>query len=161
MATSAATRAVPPQDDSRLVAAAAAFGEVASLLVRSREHAHFAIPDLEWLVVPALENSQFTIVRSPMANDRRILPRAAVLWATVSDDIDAKIRAEIATHPRLSAKERASGNNVWITDIIGERVLANEAVKRLRAGPFKGRKICMIVRGEGSQPILVEHMPAD
>jgi hemolysin-activating ACP:hemolysin acyltransferase len=142
-----------------LTAMAAALGEVTSLLVRSREHAGYTLPDLEWLLVPAIFNRQFLIVRAQLQGASVPLPAACLLWATVSDEIDAQYRATPGQRLKLSNEQRKSGDNVWITDFVGDRRMLNEAVNRLRAGTFKGRRISFFGLEDPAKPTVIDLMP--
>jgi hemolysin-activating ACP:hemolysin acyltransferase len=158
------TTAVASDDEKKrltdgLTAMASALGEVTSLLVRSREHAGYAIPDLEWLLVPAIFNRQFLIVRAPMKGASVPLPAACLLWATVSDEIDAQYRATPGQRLKLSTEQRKSGDHIWITDFVGDRRMLNDAVNRLRSATFAGRRISFFGLEDPAKPTVIDLMP--
>lgn len=142
-----------------LMAAAAALGEVTSLLVRSREHARYAIPDIEWLLVPAIVNRQFLIVRSQTTGAPVPLPGACLLWASLSPEIDGQYRATPGLRLKLTAEQRRSGSHIWITDLIGDRKLLNDALNRLRANSFKGQTISFFNGEDPTRTSVVDVMP--
>jgi cytolysin-activating lysine-acyltransferase len=147
----------PEEKAASLRSAAAALGEVTSLIMRSPDHAHFTLPDLEWLVVPAIVNRQFLIVRAPTAAEAFPLPVAVVLWANVTAQIDALMTQDLSRRIKLTAQERQSGDIVWMTDLIGERTLVNAAVTQLRARELKGRPIKLVHRETDGSLSLIEH----
>jgi hemolysin-activating ACP:hemolysin acyltransferase len=151
-------------DDQRkteaLTAAAAALGEVMSLMVRSPEHAGYGIPDVEWLLVPAIYTRQYVVVRAPVPTETIALPGAAILWASVSPEIDAQYRGTPGIRLKLDPAQRTSGPHLWLTDLIGNRRLINEALNQLRPSVFGGRQISFFNMENPSQPAIVDLMPA-
>jgi hemolysin-activating ACP:hemolysin acyltransferase len=142
-----------------LLPAAAALGELTSLLVRSPDHAHFSIPDVEWLLMPAIFNRQYLLVHAKVPGKDLTLPAAAVLWASVSPEIDAQYRATPGIRLKLDSDQRKSGDNIWFTDLIGDRRLQNEAIGRLRAGVLQGRRVTLVNTETPHAPAIMDLMP--
>ena len=140
-----------------LTAVAAALGEVTSLAIRASQIAQYSIADLEWLIVPAIRNRQFLIVRAPAPQSAVALPSAAILWSSVSDAIDAQLRSVPGQRLKLSAEERRSGDHIWITDLIGHPTLLQEAMRNLVATRFKGQLISYFARNAEGADIVVDH----
>jgi cytolysin-activating lysine-acyltransferase len=148
------------QDKERHAAAmqavAAAMGEITSLMIRSPQHANFTVADLEWLIVPALQNKQFLLVHVPRGQGQPPVPAAAVLWATVSPELDAQLRMDPSIRLKLSAEHRTSGSHVWLTDMIGDPRAGTEGVEQLRRTTFKGRSVTFVSRDPSGTPLLVD-----
>ncbi|MFM9941139.1 MAG: toxin-activating lysine-acyltransferase [Hyphomicrobiaceae bacterium] len=143
----------------RLVAAAAALGELTSLLIRSPEHSQYTIADMEWLVVPAVLNRQFLIVRAQSPGEQTPLPGAAVMWASVSDEFDAMFKQNPGQRFTLTAEQRNSGDNIWITDVVGVPMIWNRALDEMRDTVFKGKKVAMSRKEADGTMSVIEHQP--
>ena len=75
--------------------ATAAFGGLIGLLMRSPAHKHFMLPNLKWYPLPPLALGQFMVGETRLQNGQA-LPMALVPWARVSDEVDARLSAEVA-----------------------------------------------------------------
>ncbi|HEY0014126.1 MAG TPA: toxin-activating lysine-acyltransferase [Allosphingosinicella sp.] len=88
-------------------------GEMTWLLTQSPLHRALAIGDLEWLAMPALIHRQFYIFRD---GDR---PVGLALWAKCTPEAAAKLeRGMVEPENRLTMEEWASGDTVWLVDLI-------------------------------------------
>jgi cytolysin-activating lysine-acyltransferase len=88
-------------------------GEMTWLLTQSPLHRTLAIGDLEWLAMPALIHRQFYIFRE---GDR---PVGLALWAKCTPEAAAKLeRGLIEPENRLTLEEWASGDAVWLVDLV-------------------------------------------
>jgi hemolysin-activating ACP:hemolysin acyltransferase len=152
----ASDRAEPTQSEKIAMArkaikgklAIATFGEIVSVLMRSPQYRNYTIADLDWLVAPALGNRQFSLIQTP--NAKSDMPKAAgvVMWASVSKEIEAQILANTGAPIQLSAEDRRSGDNIWITDAVGERRMLSAAIHNLRQKVFKAQPVRTFVRTE-------------
>jgi cytolysin-activating lysine-acyltransferase len=140
-----------------LKAAAAALGEIASVMMRSKEHARFSVTDLEWLIMPALLKRQYLVVRAPPKPDAVAIPGAVLIWAEVSPAIDQRLTQERQMPFRLTAGERSSGDIVWITDVAGDARFVNAGLDQLMKTRFAGRPVKIATRDRDGTPIVVEH----
>jgi hemolysin-activating ACP:hemolysin acyltransferase len=145
----------------RLNEASAAFGEIVSLLIRSPEHAQLRIADLEWILVPAVTNRQFLIVRAPSPHEVTPLPAAAILWASVSAEIHEMLKQDATKRHTLSVEQRKSGDIIWITDVIGDPLIWNRALDEMHKGMFKSHILAMARRAPDGQLSVIEHMPGE
>ena len=102
------------------------------------------------LLLPALSLGQYAIARSPMkqAGSDRLLtgPRAAVLWARVSDAVDARLRASTSA-PQIKPEEWSSGFNHWIIHTPGDQSAIGPLLTELRAKQFGGAKMSAVMIG--------------
>jgi len=125
-------------------------GEMVWLLSQSPTHKHFALSDLEWMVMPALMLEQYRIFRSGTQ------PLGLALWAYLSDEAEAKLTAgaarlrpdEWAVNMKIDPEDGVTsepGGNLWLVDLIApfhtpENKLADKMLADLIQGPFKGKK---------------------
>lgn len=128
--------------------AIATFGEIVSVLMRSPQYRNYTLADLDWLVAPALGNRQFSLIQTP--NEKTNMPKSAgvVMWASVSKDIEDRILANTGKPIQLTAEDRRSGDNFWITDAVGERRILSAAIQNLRNKVFKSHPVRTFVRAE-------------
>jgi hemolysin-activating ACP:hemolysin acyltransferase len=136
----------------------AAVGQVVLALSVVPRYRHQSIGDLQGLVLEPLMRDRIAIA-SEKNEDGQIGPGGPLagiaFWASVSDEVDAKIREQIKTGSfpvRLKADEWASGNRVWLLDVIApsqkmaSAVLANfkQVVKQdgqVRIHPIVARQV--------------------
>ena len=118
-APAAAPGLAPMSEESRKRAAAAlqlsaAFAQVVTVLMRSPQHKHLALADLEWLVFPPLTTGQFAIANVQAKEGGASMPAALVLWASVSADVDKKLSENVSGPMRLRPDEWKSGDILWL-----------------------------------------------
>lgn len=125
-------------------------GEIVWLMTQSPGHKHFALSDLEWMVMPALLLEQYRIFRNGSQ------PLGVALWAYLDEEAEAKIEGgsnrlrpdEWAVGMKLDPKKgavRDAGGSLWLIDLIApfntpENKMADKMLADLIQGPFKGKK---------------------
>lgn len=110
------------------------FAAAVSLLMASAQHRHLFLADLEWRLTPALRLNQYRLVHK----DGR--PVALTLWATVSDEVDARLsKGEI----RLRPGDWRSGETVWLIDVVAPWGGVGPVLESLRQEVFKDREVKM------------------
>ncbi len=116
------------------------FGQVSLMLMGVPRYSSQTIADLQRLVLEPLIRDRIAIANvqkkdAPQSEQNGALAGIA-LWASVSSEVDAKIREQIAAGVfpvRLSGDEWRSGDKVWLLDVIppgkkiASAVLANFA----------------------------------
>lgn len=111
------------------------FGKIVLTLMGLPRYRHQTIADLHHLVLEPLIRDRIAIAH-PAEKDRPALIdiTGVAIWASVSDEVDAKIREQIkaGVFPiRLKPEDWTSGPNNWLLDIIAPdrrttgQVLAN------------------------------------
>lgn len=85
------------------------FGEIVWLMSQSPLHRHFALADLEWMVMPPVLLGQYRLFHD------KGRPVGAVLWAFLSEEAEAKMSL---TPPRLRPDEWKSGEICWVVEVI-------------------------------------------
>jgi cytolysin-activating lysine-acyltransferase len=112
--------------------AAMVVGQVCGLMTVSPAHKHLFIADLEWALMPPVMLRQFSMVRQ---NNRLA---AFVSWASVSDEIDARLQQGVA---RLKPTDWRSGDNLWIIDVIAPFGRREEIIAQVREKVFAGKAV--------------------
>ncbi len=111
------------------------FGEIVWLMTQSPLHRHFALMELEWMVMPALLLNQYRLFHD---KDR---PVGAATWAFLSPEAEAKLSL---SPPRLRPDEWKSGDMCWLVDMISpfataENGMVGRMLDDLQQTALKGR----------------------
>ena len=125
-------------------------GEIVWIMTQSPGHKHFALGDLEWMVMPALLLEQYRIFRN---GDQ---PLGVPLWAYLSPEAEEKLKSgagrlrpdEWAVGMKLDPEDgvtHGEGGALWLVDLIcpfhtPENKMADQMLADLIQGPFKGKK---------------------
>ncbi len=135
--------------------AAAAFGEITSLLMRTNPYNDMPIKDLNWLVGPAVATGQFALAEAREKATGNSMPVAAVLWAMVSEDIDKRLTDDTSFEPlRLESKEWRSGDIPWIICAVGEQQVVSTLLQRLAKSTFKDNPARIRGRSEDGKIVV-------
>lgn len=141
-----------PKSDKRQPAAvasavvAASVGEIALVYSRSAALKHYALADIEWLILPAVLNGQFHIAQAANEESGPPTPVAVATWAFVSPEVDQKLSSELLRRVRLRPDEWKCGEIGWIIDWAGDPRGVAATIAWLRAGPFRDKDAKVIVR---------------
>ncbi len=138
------------QDTNKGKTMGSMLGEVVWLMTQSQGHKHFALSDLEWMVMPALLLEQYRIFRQGTQ------PLGVALWAHLKPEAEEKLRSgagrlrpdEWAINMKLDPKKGAihdAGGSLWLVDLIcpfhtPENKMADKMLADLIQGPFKDKK---------------------
>jgi hemolysin-activating ACP:hemolysin acyltransferase len=125
--------------------ATANFGGAVSLFMRSPAHRHYTLADLEWCLIPALALNQFMVAEAKLPNGQAV-PVALVLWARVSDEIDARLSSAPRYPLRLHPNEWQSGDVFWIIGAAGEPKAVQQCIDMLAKTAFEGTQFKMLSR---------------
>ena len=131
-----------------------AFAQIVSVLMRSPRYRHYTLGDLEWLVIPPLLTSQYTIANAHLKQNGVTVPVAIVLWASVSADVDKKLSENLHLPIRLRPDEWRSGDVLWLIEAVGDSRAVQQLLKQLVETRFKGRGVKMRVPGENGKVIV-------
>ena len=130
-----------PEDAKKCAAAgkqlAAAFGELVTLLMRSETDRKRPISDLEWMIAPAIASGQFAVADAQSKKTGAITPIGAILWASVSEDVDKKLSDTSSAQPRIRPQEWQSGSIPWILLAMGDKRVIAGLIKKLSQQVFK------------------------
>ena len=98
------------------------FGQVAISMMMIPRYKHLSIADLNQVLLEPLIRDRVAIAKSGKIDDLTKAPLAGfAIWASVSDEVDVKIREQIraGVFPvRLNGNDWNSGENNWLLDII-------------------------------------------
>ncbi|MGH1419217.1 MAG: toxin-activating lysine-acyltransferase [Hyphomicrobiaceae bacterium] len=117
--------------------AAAAFGEVTALMMRTQPYADMPLKNLSWLVGPAITTGQFALAEARDKKSGNTVPVGAVLWAMVSEEIEQKLTAATKETDRLEIDDWQSGNVPWIVAAVGDSKVVSTLLERLAKSAFK------------------------
>ena len=120
---------------------AATMGEIIGLMARSPRHRDYKLADVRWLVVPAVRTGQYSLATAQSKSQGYTAPVAAVLWASVSAEVDKRIANDLSVPIRLAPREWNSGDILWIIDTVGDNRMVGEVVRRLQEAKLKGKII--------------------
>lgn len=127
-------------------------GEIVAILMRYPAYRHLFLADLEWLVAPALAVGQFAIARAQRTESGQTAPIAAILWASVSEDVDARLTSQLGGPVRLKPHEWKSGPITWLVEGIGEPRAVKALIEQALLGPLKGISLKVAARDADGKP---------
>ena len=164
----AGRRPISADDQTRLAAlqASASFGQVVSVLMRSSQHKHLTLADLEWLVVPPLTAGQFAVANMQSKEGGPSVPAAVVLWASVSPEVDQRLSTNLSAPIRLQPEEWKSGDILWLIEAVGDGRLLSNFLNNLQEKAFRNREVRVRMRRDGEPVVstlhemLLPHPPA-
>jgi len=137
------------------------FASIVAVLMRDTNFRQMPLADLEWLVIPAVMSGQCRLAHSPppgRASGKQpdvMLPVAVALWASVSDEIDARLSASLDRRAILKPNEWTTGSNVWLLAVAGDKRAIPTFLKQLEAQDFEGKTAKVRARGaNGSIEVL-------
>ena len=119
----------------------AAFGQIVGLLMRTPQFKSMPLSQLEELVVPAMTTGQFMIAEAQAKQSGLIAPVAAILWASVSEEVDRQLSETRDQPVRLAPKDWKSGDIPWVIVAAGDPRLVKALQQRLQETVLKGRPL--------------------
>lgn len=142
---------------------AASVGDMVVVLSRSPAHKHYSLADIEWMVMPPVAAGQFYVVEAAHKEHGFRVPLAAVTWALMLDEVDARLRQRAGQPVRLRPDEWKSGEIGWLIDAVGNGKALDAALQWLKNGPFKERPLNLVTRsGQGAVAVsTLEALIAD
>jgi cytolysin-activating lysine-acyltransferase len=168
----AAKAAIRPRD-ARQLRLGQSFAQVVAVLMRDRNFRQMRLADLEWLVLPPVMAGQCRLAQMParqrnaagssqaglQAGDQRrdggmLVPVAVALWARVSPAIDKQLSESLDKVVRLAPGDWASGDNVWLMAVGGDRRIIPKFLDQLANTEFKGQRVKMRVRGPDNTVVV-------
>ena len=125
----------------------AAFGGIVSVLMRSPQFREQRLAELEALVVPAVVNNQYLLAEAQSKASGFVVPVGAVLWASVSAEVDRRLSENLDQPFKLAPNEWRSGDIGWLVVVVGDSRVINPMLKQLQETVLKGRPL--EIRGKG------------
>lgn len=130
-----------------------AFADIVTVLMRSPQHKHFSLADLEWLVVPPLRMGQCRVAKTLPQQGAPGIPIAAVLWASVSHEVDERLSGNVNAPMRLRPDEWKSGDVLWLVEAVGDPRIVPSLLKQLMDTALKGQTV-KVRRLENGRPAV-------
>ena len=115
-------------------------GDIAVLMSRSAAHRHYTLADIEWLILPPVMLGQFYVAEAQHEANGFRAPIALVTWARVSPEVDRRLTDNAGQPPRLAPEEWASGDIVWLIDVVGAQRGLVHALEVLQRGPCRNAR---------------------
>ena len=131
-----------------------AFGAIVAVYARSKVHREMKLCDIESFIGQAVATGQFSLAEATHRQNGLVTPVAAVLWASVSDAIDARISADPEKPFEFAQADWMSGETIWLIDAIGEQAVIGSMLQRLQLTNWKRRKVKMRAQGDGGRVIV-------
>lgn len=100
-------------------------GEMVWLMTQSPTHRHFALSDLEWMIMPPLMLEQYRVFRGDTT------PVGLALWAWLSEEAEKKLEAGLG---RLRPDEWKSGDRLWLVDLVAPGATAENKLTEKMLG---------------------------
>lgn len=135
---------------------AASFGEIVSILMRSEQHQHYSLRDLEWLVLPALHSGQYSIAEAQSVEKNAAAPVGVVLWALVSPEVDKRLSTELNSPIRLRPDEWTSGDIPWLIYAGGAPTVIEQMLAQLVKTQWKGSPPKLRQRAQNGQVVVTQ-----
>lgn len=132
---------------------AASFGNIITILMQSEDHKDRKLSELREIVVPALLNNQFRLAEAHKKQSGYTIPVGLILWAKVSDEVDAKLSDTSVDGVLLAGEDWASGENYWIIEAVGDRRFLKPLLNKLVASDFKDKTVKYRQRTENDTEI--------
>jgi len=121
---------------ARSRALAASLGAVVAIMMRSPEHRNATLSEIESLVGPPLGLDQIAIVEARDPDSGIVAPVAAILWAMVSPEVDARLANIADAKPRLEPRDWRSGPIPWIITAIGHKTAVTQILEQIVTSRF-------------------------
>jgi cytolysin-activating lysine-acyltransferase len=157
----AATKTAIRPRDARQLRFGQSFAQVVAVLMRDRNFSQMRLADLEWLVLPPIMAGQFRLAQMPVAQGNAkgkdggvLVPVAVALWARVSAAIDKQLSESLDKTVRLGPGDWASGDNVWLMAVGGDRRAIPKFIDQLAKTEFKGQRVKLRMRGPDNTVVV-------
>jgi cytolysin-activating lysine-acyltransferase len=132
----------------------ATLGQITAILMRTPQHRHAFLSDLEWLAMPAIANNQFMMTDHRDGKTGVTVPLAFVLWACVSEEVDTRLSSHPEQRVRLKPEEWASGTIPWLVEAAGEPHAIGLLMRELIDRRFPDKDIKTIGRSADGKPCV-------
>lgn len=148
-----------PAEESRRRAglakqAAAAFGELVTLLMHAPSEKGRPLSDLEWMLMPAVATGQYVIADAQSKQTGAVMPVAGVIWALVSPEIDKQLSQNLEQAPVLKRQDWRSGDIPWVIMALGDQKVLGGLIQNLANTVFKDKPAKIRARGKDGKVIV-------
>jgi hemolysin-activating ACP:hemolysin acyltransferase len=144
-----------PQGQRVVLDQPTALANIVTLMLQSPTHQLLNLSDLRWKVWPPLMLGQLAIeTKLDQSGSRQ--PVAAMIWASVSAEVDARLSSNLSAPIQLRPDEWRSGDILWIADIVGDTSIGHALVKKVLLTTLAGRKVRVRSLNGDGKPVLLE-----
>lgn len=140
-------RSPPPTQEEvkqgmeRAQATLIALGEIVSVMMRSPQHRSATLAGVQNLAAPAIATGQFMVARVLSKQHQQVAPVALILWADVSEEVDAVLTTDLERPMTLRRKDWTSGSIRWLVTSAGDpRAIAQLIAQLQKRDPDKAVK---------------------
>jgi hemolysin-activating ACP:hemolysin acyltransferase len=109
----------------------AAFGDIVSVLMRAPKYRTMSLEALRTAIMPALMHNQYLVARVRQKGGAGSYPGGLAVWASVSDEVDARLRSAVDQPLKLSQQEWKSGPHLWLIDFVAPGAIASSMLSDL------------------------------
>ena len=121
--------------------------------MRSPQFKNTPLSDLEELVVPAITTGQFMVAEAHVKKSGFITPVAAVLWASVSEEIDRQLSDNPDQSLKLTPKDWKSGKIPWLIIAAGDQRLIKALLERVQETVLKDQALKFWIADGGGKVV--------
>jgi hemolysin-activating ACP:hemolysin acyltransferase len=138
----------PPSAAAHAKHVAMVFGQIVGLLMIHPHYKHYTLADLEWLVAPAVSNGLVGLAEAQVRPGEPPRAVGAVLWARVSEEVDARLTAPAEERWRMKPHEWTDGDVLWIIESFGEANVVRQTLVHMQDDVWKSKPVKMRVRAD-------------
>ena len=135
---------------------ATSLGEIVMLLMQTERYKALPLIELNMRVVPAITHKQFFLAEAQSRTSGMSGPVGLVLWARVSDEINAKLASSADNKIILTPKDWVSGSNYWVVEAIGAPQLLKAMLGHLCKKEWAGQTVKMRMSTKEGEHKIVE-----
>ena len=121
-------------------------------LMRSIHYKHYALSDLEWLVVPPMLSGQCAVMEATAIGKKA--PVAVALWASASDEVDKRLSENLNIPISLRPDEWRFGDVLWLVDAVGEANAIPHLLRQVQETVFHARDVKMRTLDANARPTV-------
>jgi hemolysin-activating ACP:hemolysin acyltransferase len=89
---------------------------------------------------------QFALAEAQSKTNGMMAPVGLIIWASVSAEVDARLRANLASGLTLRPEEWRSGDILWVIEAVGEPKILQAMLQRTAQNEWKGRPANLRIR---------------
>ena len=137
-----------------------AFGQIVSVLTRTQPFNTLPLSSIEALIAPAIQTGQFLVAEAQSNANGFVMPVAAVLWASVSPEVDRRLSENLGQPLQLAPAEWRSGPIPWLMLAAGDGRVVNPLIGQLQEKVLQGTPLKMRVKGRTAKRLSERSGPA-
>jgi len=146
----AASNSVGETDPAR------SFAALVSVVLTAPQWRTMPLEQARSILEPAVATGQFIVAASRAPDTGAAGTSAAVIWAMVSKDVDARLRATLDKPLELKPAEWRCGPHAWLIAALGDADAARRLIDVVRRGPLKGADLhARVTKPDGAQGLVV------